>query len=104
MQLRADRIEQTLPQQLAFEHVSGDYFVVRAKHISDFGALFPDVYPAEFRIGTDGKVKEVGIGWEEAMMGTKEEKIWLKRVQDVWSFCRHSSLSSMYNIESRNAH
>jgi hypothetical protein len=35
------------------------------------------MYPAEFRIGADGKVKEVGIRWEQEM---GEEKIWLRRV------------------------
>lgn len=74
----------TCSQELTFEHASGDYFVVIAKHLGDFGALFPDVYPAEFRIGVDGKVSEVGVGWEEEMLGRKEgeEKIWLRRIGD----------------------
>ena len=50
--------------------------------MEDFGALLPDVYPAEFRIGEDGKVSEVGIGWEEEMLGKEEEKIWLRRVEE----------------------
>ena len=37
--LRAGRSKQILPQQLTFEHTSGDYFVVKAEHIGDFGAL-----------------------------------------------------------------
>ena len=80
--MRADRTDQILPQQLAFEHVSGEYFIVKSKHVEDFGALFPDVYPAEFRIGADGKVSEVGIGWEKEMLGKEEEKIWLRRVEE----------------------
>jgi hypothetical protein len=68
-ELRADRTDQILPQQLIFEHASGEYFIVRSNHVEGFGALFPDVYSAEFRIGADGKVSEVGIGWEEEDSG-----------------------------------
>ncbi|KIM93917.1 hypothetical protein OIDMADRAFT_35373 [Oidiodendron maius Zn] len=48
--------------------------VAKSKHLEDFGALFDDVYPVEFRIGADGRVTAVGVGWEENM---REEKIWL---------------------------
>jgi hypothetical protein len=66
-----------LREQLTFEHVSGEFFVARSKHLEDFGALFDDVYPVEFKKGADGRVKEVGVGWEESM---GKEKIWLERV------------------------
>jgi hypothetical protein len=75
--LVADRKDVTLPQRFTFEHVSGEFFTVNSEHVADFGALFPDVYSAEFKIGADGRVSEVGIAWEEEM---GEEKIWLKRV------------------------
>jgi hypothetical protein len=75
--LHADRSSSTTSEFLSFEHVSGEYFVVTAKIIGDLNALFPEMYPAEFRIGADGKVKEVGIRWEQEM---GEEKIWLRRV------------------------
>jgi Domain of unknown function (DUF3471) len=75
--LRADRSETLLPEQLTFEHVSGEFFVARSKHLEDFGELFDDIYLVEFKIGVDGTVNKVGIGWEDNM-GT--EKIWLKRV------------------------
>lgn len=68
----------TWVQTLIFEHVSGEFFIARSKAVMDFGALFDDVYPVEFRIGADGKVRDVGIGWEENMNG---EKIWLRRVK-----------------------
>jgi hypothetical protein len=71
--LHADRSSSTAPEYLSFEHVS----VVTAKIIGDLNALFPDMYPAEFRIGANGKVKEIGIRWEQEM---GEEKIWLIRV------------------------
>jgi len=78
LSLRADRTYMMWAQILLFEHVSGEFFVGRSKTVYDFGALYDDVYPVEFRVGSDGMVKEVGVGWEEAM---KEEKIWLRRVE-----------------------
>jgi Domain of unknown function (DUF3471) len=75
--LFADRSQKSWPEQITFEHVSGEFFVARSKHSGDFGELFDDIYPVEFKIGSDGKVKEVGVRWEESM-GT--EKIWLSRV------------------------
>jgi hypothetical protein len=79
--LHADRSSSTAPEYLSFEHVSGEYFVVTAKIIGDLNALFPDMYPAEFRIGANGRVKEIGIRWEQEM---GEEKIWLIRVDVSW--------------------
>jgi hypothetical protein len=76
--LRADRVEVTWPEHLTFEHVSGEYFVIRSDWDGDFGAYFPETYAAEFRIGADGAVESLGITWEEKMEG---EKIWLQRVQ-----------------------
>lgn len=77
--LRADRSQSILPEQLIFEHISGEFFIVRSQHLEDFGALFDDIYPVEFRIGADGRVKEVGIGWEESM---ENKKIWLRRATE----------------------
>jgi hypothetical protein len=79
--LRADRTQTTWVQTLIFEHASGEFFVARSKALGDFGALYDDVYPVEFRIGSDGRVREVGVGWEEGM---GEEKIWLRRVEGKW--------------------
>lgn len=50
--------------------------MARSKAAWDFGALYDDVYPVEFRIASDGVVREVGVGWEPAM---GKEKIWLQR-------------------------
>lgn len=77
--LRADRSQTILHEQLTFEHVSGEFFVARSKHLEDFGVLFDGIYPVEFRIGADGRVKEVGVRWDESM---EKEKIWLQRVAD----------------------
>jgi hypothetical protein len=62
---------------MSFEHVSGEYFLITSKFMGDLNALFPEIYPAEFRVGVDGEVKQVGIRWEEQM---GEDKIWLTRV------------------------
>ncbi|KAE8450774.1 hypothetical protein EG329_005687 [Mollisiaceae sp. DMI_Dod_QoI] len=75
--LRAERSGSTNLESMSFEHVSGEYFLITANVVGDLNALFPQIYPAEFRIGADGKVGQVGIRWEEEM---GEEKIWLRRV------------------------
>ncbi|KAH8700965.1 beta-lactamase/transpeptidase-like protein [Talaromyces proteolyticus] len=74
--LRADREDTTWPEYMSFEHVSGEYFVIKSEHEGDYGAFFPETYPAEFRVGTDGNPYELGIGWNKQM----KEKIWLKRI------------------------
>ena len=78
--LQADRTKTTWHEHMSFEHVSRDFFVITSNWHGDFAAYYPDKYPAEFRIGADNKVSEVGIGWE-ASMG--KEKIWLKRVSST---------------------
>jgi len=78
--LQADRTKTTWHEHMSFEHVSRDVFVITSNWHGDFAAYYPDKYPAEFRIGADNKVSEVGIGWE-ASMG--KEKIWLKRVSST---------------------
>ncbi|KAH8821993.1 putative penicillin-binding protein [Xylogone sp. PMI_703] len=75
--LQADRSSSTNSEYMNFEHVSGEHFLVRANVSGDLNELFPQIYPVEFRIGANGKVKQVGIRWEPEM---GEEKIWLERV------------------------
>jgi hypothetical protein len=74
---RADRTEVTIPEHMAFEHINKDYFLIRSSWFGDFAAWFPDVNPAEFRLGADGKVSEIGIRWEPRL---GDRKIWLKKV------------------------
>lgn len=78
-QLRADRDEVTFPEYFSFEHVSGNYFLIRVDGTGDFTALYPTIYPAEFKIGSDGKPSALGIRWEKQM---GDEKIWLERVKE----------------------
>ncbi|PYI07577.1 beta-lactamase/transpeptidase-like protein [Aspergillus sclerotiicarbonarius CBS 121057] len=74
--LRADRDFTTWPEFLRFKHVNGEHFLIVADHVGDMGALFPEIYAAEFRIGEKGKPVALGVAWEKTM----EEKIWLTRV------------------------
>ncbi|PWY92655.1 beta-lactamase/transpeptidase-like protein [Aspergillus heteromorphus CBS 117.55] len=74
--LRADRGRATWPEYLSFQHRNGEHFLIIAEHDGDLGALFPEVYAAEFRIGEEGKPCALGVAWEKAMNG---EKIWLRR-------------------------
>lgn len=77
--LHADRSFTTWSEpRLNFQHVSGDYFIIHAEHHSDLGAFVPNVYPAEFVLGSDGSPKKVGIGYEEEM--GKDGRIWFERV------------------------
>jgi Domain of unknown function (DUF3471) len=82
--LHADRSFVTFPERLNFEHISGDYFLIRSVHDWDYGAVFPTVlttaYAAEFRLGADGRPGELGIAWEEQMKG---EKLWFKLVSSA---------------------
>lgn len=75
--LYANRSSSIFPEYMTFEHVSGGYFLIRSEVTGDLNELFPQVYPAEFRIDSSGQVKQVGISWEPEM---GEEKIWLTRV------------------------
>ncbi|KAJ5625411.1 hypothetical protein N7510_001720 [Penicillium lagena] len=74
--LRANRDQTTLPEILRFKHASGDFFIAESEQDGDNGALYPSVYPVEFRIGAADTVIAMGIGWETEMEG----KIWLDRV------------------------
>lgn len=77
--LHADRSYTTWSEpHLNFQHVSGDHFIIRAEHQGDFGAFLPNVYPAEFVVGSDGIPKKVGVGYEEEM--GKDGRIWFERV------------------------
>ncbi|PYH98253.1 beta-lactamase/transpeptidase-like protein [Aspergillus ellipticus CBS 707.79] len=75
--LRADRARTTWPEYLSFQHVNGEHFLAIAEHIGDLGAIFPEVYAAEFQISEKGKPCALGVAWEKAM---KDEKIWFTRV------------------------
>ncbi|PWY72783.1 penicillin-binding protein [Aspergillus eucalypticola CBS 122712] len=74
--LRADRDRTTWPEYLSFKHVNGEHFLAISEHVGDLGALFPDVYAAEFRIGEKGKPCALGVAWEKTM----KEKIWFTRL------------------------
>lgn len=77
-------LQRTFPRVLDFQHVSGEFFVVYIAEAhtyeADQGGSDLDLHmlsKAEFRIGENGTVKEMGIVLE-AEMG--EEKIWFRRV------------------------
>ena len=56
------------------QHVSSEHFIA---HIhSGNGLVIKKRAKAEFRIGTDGKVDEVGIAMEEGM---PDHKFWFKK-------------------------
>ena len=84
--LHADLLDRTWPQIINLHHISGEYFLGHARFAalantseepSDYTLGAANMLPAEFRIGADGMVKEMGVGMEQ-MMG--EEKIWFRKI------------------------
>ena len=77
------KTNRTWPVHFDFEHISGEFFIGRAYFVQ--GMEQPDLHDplhvqltkVEFRMGEDGRVKEVGA-LLEPMMG--EEKIWFRKV------------------------
>ncbi len=69
---------------MSFQHVSGEYFMIFTRAFSTEPQKAPDDYEittdifskAEFRLGEDGRVKELGIVLEPVM---GEAKIWFKK-------------------------
>jgi hypothetical protein len=58
------------------EHVSGGYFMGYLDSSTAPGLLFREAFPAEFVVGSDGVVRELGLALEEEM----GEMIWFERV------------------------
>ena len=72
------------PISISFQHISGEYFLAYFRFYTAEARNAPDDYEtatdglskAEFRLGEDGKVKELGIMLEQEMGGAK---IWFKK-------------------------
>jgi CubicO group peptidase (beta-lactamase class C family) len=75
--LFADVANKTLPHRLVFEHVNGEHFISYFQPLTKYMSnIVENAVPAEFRIGSDSNVVEMGIRYEALM---KDEKIWFKR-------------------------
>lgn len=69
---------------MSFQHVSGEYFVVYVRFFSTKGQISPDDHEtatdglakAEFRLGEDGQVRELGVTLESEM---GDAKIWFQK-------------------------
>lgn len=78
------KLDRAVPVVVTFEHVSGEFFIVRVSMDTLSGNQSVDdlvrveTSKAEFRIGEDGQVSELGVRLEP-MMG--DEKIWFRRVK-----------------------
>ena len=72
------------PISISFLHITGEYFLLYLRSFSTEGRFAPDdfepatdgISKAEFRLGEDGQVKELGILLESEM---GEGKIWFKK-------------------------
>ena len=75
--LHIHRTDATLKVAMDLEHVSGEYFLGQFDLMNAPSPLFRTAFPAEFRLGEDGKVKEFGALLEQSM---GEEKIWFSKI------------------------
>lgn len=77
-------VDRTWSKVLDFEHVSGEFFIIRVSwdvglpHIDYNDPLSIQTCKAEFRIGEDGKVSELGALLEPSM---GEKKIWFRKLE-----------------------
>jgi len=74
--LQANRVHALFATINEFEHVSGEYFLVRSRSLRAPGS-FKGANTAEFEIGGNGKTKKLGIDLESSLKG---EKIWFDRI------------------------
>lgn len=76
--LHTDRVDVTWPLSADLKHVTGDHFMVYADSAVAPGGVLKLATAAEFRIGSDGVPKQLGVAIED-MMG-KDGRIWFDRV------------------------
>ena len=70
-------INRTLDSAVYLDHVSADFFVLYGYVVRRESKQLEWVGKAEFRLGADGKVKEVGFMMEAAMV---DDLIWFKKI------------------------
>lgn len=76
--------DRSWPVVFDFEHVSGEFFVIRGyddPHLDNRDLNDPlqvSIYKAEFRLGEDEKISEFGAAIEPKM---GEEKIWFRKLE-----------------------
>ena len=76
--LHVDAFDRTWAQELHFQHVSGEYFLVFASRPKSNEYLsIEGLLKGEFRLDPSGKVAKLGLGVEEMMRG---DKIWFKKM------------------------
>ena len=72
--LIANVTERTWPFSIELQHVSSEHFIAHLH--AGKGLVIKKRVKAEFRIGVDGKVDELGIAMEEGM---PDHKFWFKK-------------------------
>ena len=84
--LHADFWDRTWPQLVNLHHVSGEYFLAHFRHaalsnsseeLADYVPIWDGIRRAEFRIGANKQVSEIGIEIGPSM---SEEKIWFRKI------------------------
>ncbi|KAK0707492.1 hypothetical protein B0H67DRAFT_685799 [Lasiosphaeris hirsuta] len=79
--LKADRSDFTWQTVATFEHVSGEYWVMSLKLAqAPASTLLADFAAAEFKVGVDGKVTQLGVEWRDTLSGVVDGWIWYDRI------------------------
>jgi hypothetical protein len=79
--LKADRTDFTWQMTAEFEHVSGEYWIMRSGLAKAPGErLLVDIGAVEFKIGVDGRVSQVGVEWRDTLSEVVDGTIWYDRV------------------------
>ena len=82
--LHISTTEGNWPASIDFTHVSGEYFVIYVlacegtRQPGDYEPMREFVKKAEFRLGEDGKVEELGLQLDDEM---GDDKIWFTKVE-----------------------
>lgn len=77
--LHADVLDKTVKHKLEIEHVNAEHFIAWMHPPNEGeGLLVYNAFKAEFGIGGDGKVAEMGLRYD-GMMG--ENKIWFSKFE-----------------------
>ncbi|KAH9208370.1 putative penicillin-binding protein [Leptodontidium sp. 2 PMI_412] len=76
--LHADRQDVSWKLAVDFEHVSGDYFMALVDSTVAPGFVFKQAAAAEFRVGSDGVARSLGMAVEPEM--GVEGRVWFERV------------------------
>lgn len=63
----------------SFEHVSGEHWMMYSDSAASPSSFMKEYAPAQFTIGSNGKVKSLGIEWRD-LVGNVDGLIWFDKI------------------------